>query len=61
MRLAKAHAMKMILAAVSAVLIAMASGCAQMNRAAPAQVEGYEVVAKYAVGGPGGGVFLSVD
>jgi YVTN family beta-propeller protein len=57
----RANAMKMISPAVSALLLAMAGGCAQMNRAVPAQVDSYEVVARYPVGGTGGWDFLSVD
>ena len=53
--------MKTIILTVFALLLAMADGCAQMNQAAPALAERYEVVAKYAIGGTGGWDFLSVD
>src|SRR5712691_3051296 len=39
----------------------VAGGCAEMHQAAPARVIGYEVVARYAIGGAGGWDFLSVD
>src|SRR5258706_3838821 len=50
---------KQILLAVSAFALAM-MGCARMIQAAP-PVTGYEVVAKYPVGGAGGWDYPSVD
>src|SRR5947207_3939342 len=44
----------------SALMLGLAAGCAQMERAAP-QVTQYEVVAKYAVGGTGGWDYLCAD
>ncbi|MGZ5618837.1 MAG: YncE family protein [Usitatibacter sp.] len=53
--------MKTIFPTVSALLLSMAGGCAQMYPAVPAPVSSYEVIDKYPVGGSGGWDFLSVD
>jgi hypothetical protein len=53
--------MKIIFPTVSALLLALAAGCVQMNQALPALVGSYEVVAKYPVGGTGAWDFLTVD
>src|SRR5471032_2563266 len=53
--------MKMIFLTASALSLATAGGCVQMNQAVPALVGSYEVVAKYPVGGTGGWDFLTVD
>lgn len=53
--------MKMIAPALFVPLLAMWIGCVQVGQAAPASVTGYEVIAKYPVGGTGGWDFLSVD
>jgi DNA-binding beta-propeller fold protein YncE len=53
--------LKIIFLTASALLLAIVGGCVQMTQAEPALVEGYEVVAKYPVGGTGGWDFLSVD
>jgi DNA-binding beta-propeller fold protein YncE len=45
---------------LSACMLGLAAGCAQMERAAP-QAPKYEVVAKYAVGGTGGWDYVSTD
>jgi YVTN family beta-propeller protein len=53
--------MKTILLTVSAIALSMTGGCAQMNQAAPTPADGYEVIARYPVGGAGGWDYLSVD
>jgi len=50
-----------LLTRVFAVLAALLAGCAQTNHVSSARVEGYEVVARYAVGGAGGWDYPSVD
>jgi YVTN family beta-propeller protein len=52
--------MRTIFSAMCVVSLAAAGGCAHMNQAGPAQAMGYEVVAKYPVGGAGGWDFISV-
>jgi DNA-binding beta-propeller fold protein YncE len=51
----------MIFLTVSALSLSLAGGCVRMNRAEPALVGSYEVVAKYPVGGTGAWDFLTVD
>jgi DNA-binding beta-propeller fold protein YncE len=53
--------MKIRFSAVAALLLAMAGTGTQAVQAAPPPAQGYEIVARYPVGGAGGWDFLSVD